>query len=285
LRDLTRYRGQLLSERTREVNRIHKVLEDANIKLSSVASNVMGVSGMLMLEAIMAGESDPQVLANLAKGTLRQKVDALVEALDGLVTAHHRLMLKRHFDHLAFLQEQLSELDTAISIAIAPFNRDRALERLQQIPGVGYHSAVTIIAELGVEMARFPTAAHASSWAGLAPGNHESAGKTKSSRTVKGNRYLKSMLVQAAHAAGRTKDNYLQALFRRLSSRRGRKRAAVATARSILVIAYHMLKEGSDYSDLGADHFDKQDKQRAQRRLVQRLEALGVKVHIEETVA
>lgn len=285
LRDLTRYRGQLVSERTREVNRIHKVLEDANIKLSSVASNVMGVSGVLMIEAIMAGEDDPLVLADLARGTLRRKLSQLVEALNGLVTSHHRQMLKLHFAHLDFIQHQLDTLDVALAEAVKPFNQNRELERLQQIPGVGYYSALSIIAEFGVEMDRFPSSAHASSWAGLAPGNNESAGKSKSSRTRKGNRYLKTMLVQAAHAAGRTKDNYLRSLYRRLSSRRGRKRAAVGTARSILVIAYHMLKDGTEYRDLGADHFDKQDQQRIQRRLIKRLEALGVKVSIEASAS
>lgn len=281
LRDLTRYRGQLVAERTREVNRIHKVLEDANIKLSSVASNVMGVSGTLMLQALMSGEEDPYTLANLARGTLRKKFDQLVEALTGLVTAHHRRMLSLHFQHLDFIQRQLEVVDLALEEAVQPFNQNHELDRLQQIPGVGYYSALSILAELGNDMSRFPTSAHASSWAGLAPGRNESGGKSQSSRVTKGNRYLKTTLVQAAHAAGRTKDNYLRALYRRLSSRRGRKRAAIGTARSILVIAYHMLKNGTEYQDLGADHFDNRDRERIQRRLVKRLEDLGVKVSIE----
>lgn len=280
LRDLTRYRQQVTQERTREANRIHKILEDANIKLSSVATSVMGASGVAMMQAMIEGEEDATVLADLAKGVLRKKMEQLIKALDGFVTDHHRLLLKLHFRHLDLLQEQLDLLDEAIADTLTKLEANEAVGRLQTIPGVGYQVAVTIVAEFGLDMSRFPNSAHASSWAGLAPGRNESGGKTHSSRITKGNKYLKVALVQAAHGLGRTKGNYLNALYRRLSSRRGRKRAAIATARSVLVIAYHMLKNGTEYQDLGSDYFDKRDEQRTQKRLIKRLESMGLEVTI-----
>jgi transposase len=279
LRDLVRYRIQLIQERTREVNRIQKVLEDANIKLGSVASNVLGVSGRAM--AIIAGCDDPAALAALAKGQLRRKRPQLEQALTGLVRDHHRLLLKLHLGHIDDLNERIDVLNAEIDQLMLVLNDDEQLERLDAIPGVGREVAQVILAELGTDMSRFPTAAHAASWAGLAPGKNESAGRNQSARIAPGKRFLKVTLVQAAHAAGTSRDNYLSALYRRLSARRGRKRAAIAVARTILVIAYHMLRDGTEYVDLGADYFDRRNEQRVQRHLVKRLEHLGFKVSLE----
>jgi len=281
LRDLIRYRIQLIQERTREVNRIQKVLEDANIKLGSVASNVMGVSGRAMLQAIIAGCEDPTALADLAKGQLRRKRPQLKQALTGLVGEHHRLLLKLHLGHVDDLNARIETLNAEIDRLMVAFNDEQQLERLDAIPGVGREVAQVILAELGTDMSRFPTAAHAASWAGLAPGKNESAGRNQSARIAPGKRFLKVTLVQAAHAGGSSRDNYLSALYRRLSARRGRKRAAIAVARTILVIAYHMLRNGTEYVDLGADYFDHRNEQQVQRHLVKRLEHLGFKVSLE----
>jgi transposase len=281
LRDLIRYRIQLIQERTREVNRIQKVLEDANIKLGSVASNVMGASGRLMIQAIIEGCDDPVALADLAKGQLRRKRPQLEQALTGKVREHHRLLLTLHLGHIDDLNERIDTLNTEIDHLMLALNDEQQLERLDAIPGVGREVAQVILAELGTDMSRFPTAAHAASWAGLAPGKNESAGRNQSARIAPGKRFLKVTLVQAAHAVGSSRDNYLSALYRRLSARRGRKRAAIAVARSILVIAYHMLRDGTEYVDLGADYFDRRNEQRVQRQLVKRLEHLGFKVSLE----
>jgi len=281
LRDLVRYRTKLIQERTREVNRVQKVLEDANIKLASVVSDVMGVSARAMLTAIVDGQDDPQVLAQLAKGRMRPKIVQLERALMGHVASHHRLMLGLHLEHIDDLNIKIERLSQEIDQCIVPFDQANEIERLDGIPGVGQKVAQTIIAELGSDMNRFPTSAHAVSWAGLAPGKNESAGRNRSAKTVKGNRHLKAMLVQAAHTVARSKDNYLGAQFRRLARRRGKKRAAVAVARSILVIAFHMLRDGSEYIELGVDYFDKRDKEQATRRMVKRLEQLGHKVSLE----
>jgi transposase len=281
LRDLIRYRTSLIGERAREINRVQKVLEDANVKLASVASNVMGISGRQMLEAIIAGNEDPEALAALAKGRLRSKIPDLERALSGRVRTSHRLLLRLHLEHIDDLTDKIEELNEEIDRLMLPFDEDEQLRRLDDIPGVGREVAQVIIAELGVDMNRFPSAAHAASWAGLAPGKNESAGKNRSGKITPGNRYLKAMLVQAAHAVSRTKDNYLAAQFRRLAARRGKKRAAIAVAHSILVIAYHMLRDGTEYRDLGGDYFDKRNKEKLQRNLVRRLEGLGLKVMLE----
>ncbi len=285
LRDLVRYRLHLAHERTREVNRVHKVLEDANLKLSSVASNVMGVSGRAMLEAIIAGRDDPQALAALAKGRLRDKIADLERALTGRVQDSHRLLLRLHLEHIDDLNAKIETLSQEIDRLMTPFDQNKAQLRLDVIPGVGTDVAQAILAELGTDMSRFPTSAHATAWAGLAPGKNESAGRNRSARIAPGNRFLKEMLVQAAHAAGTTKNTYLSAQYRRLAARRGKKRAAIAVARSILVIAYHMLRDGTDYVDLGGNYFDKRDEQRVQHQLVKRLERLGLKVIVEPAVA
>jgi transposase len=281
LRDLIRYRTSLIRERAREINRVQKVLEDANVKLASVASNVMGVSGRQMLEAIIAGNEDPEALAELAKGRLRSKIPDLERALSGRIRTSHRLLLRLHLEHIDDLANKIEKLNEEIDRLMLPFDEDEQLRRLDDIPGVGREVAQVIIAELGVDMNRFPSAAHAASWAGLAPGKNESAGKNRSGKITPGNRHLKAMLVQAAHAVSRTKDNYLAAQFRRLAARRGKKRAAIAVAHSILVIAYHMLRDGTEYRDLGGDYFDKRNKEKLQRNLVRRLEGLGLKVMLE----
>jgi transposase len=285
LRELIRYRTSLIQERTREANRVQKVLEDANIKLGSVASNVLGISGREMLVQIITGQEDPAQLAQLARGRLRPKIAELERALTGRIRESHRLLLKLHLEHIDDLNGKISQLSEEVDRLLLPFDPTKAIERLDTIPGVNESVAQVIVAELGLDMSRFPTAAHAASWAGLAPGRHESAGRNRSSRIRQGNKHLKSALVQAAHAAGRRKDHYLAAQYRRLAARRGKQRAAIAVAHSILVIAYHMLQRGTEYVELGGDYFDKRHQQQTQQRLVKRLEQLGYKVTLEPTVA
>lgn len=281
LRDLLRYRTSLIQERTREVNRVQKVLEDANLKLASVASNVMGVSGRQMLAAIIAGVEDPEALADLAKGRMRAKIPELERALTGRIRDSHRLLLRLHLEHIDDLNRKIENLNQEVDRLMDPFDEDEKRQRLDGIPGVGMEVAQIILAELGADMSRFPTSAHAASWAGLAPGKNESAGKNRSGKITPGNRHLKPALVQAAHAVSRTRDNYLAAQFRRLAARRGKKRAAIAVAHSILVIAYHMLRDGTEYRDLGGDYFDRRNQAQLQRNLVKRLEGLGHKVTLE----
>jgi transposase len=285
LRDLTRYRTKLVQTRSSEINRVQKVLEAANIKLGSVASNVLGVSGREMIEQIIAGQDDPASLAQLARGRLREKIDQLERALKGHVRETHRTLLKMHLDHIDELNAKIEALSEEIERLLIPFDPTDALARLDTIPGVNRRIAEVILAELGTDMSRFPTAAHAASWAGVAPGKNESAGKNRSGKTTKGNTYLKTALTQAAHTVGRSKDNYLSAQYRRLASRRGKKRAAIAVAHSILVIAYHLLKNGTVYTDLGADYFEQRNEQQVQKQLVKRLEKLGYKVTIEPLAA
>jgi len=257
------------------------VLEDANIKLASVVSDGMGVSSRNMLAQLIAGQDDPSQLADLAQKRLRQKIAELERALEGHVRRHHRLLLSLHLEHIDDLSATIDKLDEEIDRLLVPFDQIEALERLDAIPGVNKTTAQVIIAEFGLDMSRFPDAGHAASWAGLVPGRNESAGRNRGSRTSKGNKYLKSALVQAAHAAGRSKDNYLSALYRRLASRRGKQRAAVAVAHSILVVVYHMLRHGTVYQDLGGDYFDKQKQASIERRLIKRLESFGYKVALE----
>lgn len=285
LRDLTRYRTKLVQTRSSEINRVQKVLEAANIKLGSVASNVLGVSGREMIEQIIAGQDDPASLAQLARGRLREKIDELERALKGHVRETHRTLLKMHLEHIDELNAKIEALSEEIERLLIPFDPNEALARLDTIPGVNRRIAEVILAELGTDMSRFPSAAHAASWAGLAPGKNESAGKNRSGKTTKGNKYLRTALTQAAHTVGRSKDNYLSAQYRRLASRRGKKRAAIAVAHSILVIAYHLLKNGTVYTDLGADYFERRNEQQVQKQLVKRLEKLGYKVMIEPLAA
>jgi transposase len=283
LRDLTRQRTQLVGEKTAVANRIQKVLEDANIKLASVATDVLGVSGRAMLEALCAGETDPEQLAELARKRLREKIPQLRLALAGRMTDHHRFLLRMHLDHLAHLEELIGRLGVRVEEVLAPFAE--AAERLTTIPGVSQRVAEVVVAEIGTNMEQFPTAAHLASWAGLCPGNHESAGKRRSGRTTKGDRWLRTILVQAAWAASRTKGTYLAAQYQQLARRRGRKRALVAVAHTLLVVIYHMLKDGTTYVELGPDHLDRQDPERLTQRLVKRLERLGHKVILEPTPA
>ncbi len=279
LRDLTRQRTQLIQERSGAANRIQKVLEDANIKLAGVATDVLGASGRDMLEALIAGQTDPEKLADLARGRLREKIPALRLALRGRVTEHHRFLLRMHLDHITHLEGLIGRLGVRIEEALAPFAE--AEQRLQTIPGVSQRVAETVLAEIGTNMEQFPSAGHLAKWAGMCPGNHESAGKRRSGRTTKGDRWLKRILVQAAWAASHTKGTYLAAQYRRLCKRRGCKRALVAVGHTLLVIIYHMLKRGTTYAELGADFLDRLEPERLTRQLVKRLEALGHKVTLE----
>jgi transposase len=279
LRDLTRQRAQLYAEHTRCANRIHKVLQDANIKLSSVATDILGVSGRDMLAALVAGEDDPEQMAELARGTLRKKIPDLKRALQGHVTPHHQFLLSQLLDHLAHLEEQLACFSERIEESLRPFVDEATMDRLDAVPGINRETIENVVAEIGVDMTQFPTSDHLCSWAGVSPGNEESAGKRKRSRTTKGNVWLKRALCQASWSAARKKDSYFQAQYRRLAARRGKKRAAMAVGHSLLEVIYHLLKHPElEYHDLGGDYFDKLDPQRLSRHLVKRLRSLGFEV-------
>lgn len=284
LRNLTRYRKAQIEERTREAQRLDKVLQDAGIKLSSVASDLMGVSGQAMLRALVAGERDPAALAELARGSLRKKLPALAEALRGRFRAHHALLVREILAKLDYLDEAIGRLSDEIERVIAPFAPQVAL--LRTIPGVDRRLAEALIAEIGVDMSRFGSSARLASWAGLCPGQHESAGRQRRGTTRKGSKWLRMHLTQAAKAASRTKGTYLSAQYARLRGRRGGARATIAVAHSILVAAYHILERGTPYEDLGADWFIRRHSpERHARRLVHQLEALGFDVHIQEHAA
>jgi len=276
LRELTRYRRQLVQERAREANRVQKVLETANIKLGDVATDVLGASGRAILTALIAGERDAEKLATLARGLLRKKEAQLREALVGRVTHHHTFMLQGLLSHIEFLDKQIVLFDARIEEQTRPLIP--ALERLDTIPGVGRRSAEQILAELGDDMSRFPTAAHAASWTGICPGNNESAGKRKSGKTRKGNRWLRATLVECARGAVRARGRYLSAQYHQIARRRGDKKAIVAVAHSILVAAWNILRYGVPYRDLGHDHFDRLDRDRLIRYHTRRLADLGVGV-------
>lgn len=279
LRDLTRYRKVLIQERTREANRLHKVLQDAGVKLASVATDILGVSGRAMLEALVQGTTDPAVLADLARGRLRAKLPALREALAGRFRAHHAFLASQLLAHLDYLQEAIETLSARIEEVIAPFAREVA--RLDTIHGVNRRTAEALIAELGVDMSVFPSDRHAASWAGLCPGNNESAGKHRSGRTRKGNRWLRMALTEAALAAIRTKDSALAARYRRVMRHRGHKKAVVAVAHAILRTAYHLLARQTAYQDLGVDYFDRRHAERVTRRAVALLERQGYRVTLQ----
>lgn len=280
LRDLTRTRKQIVREICQHTLRIQKTLEDANLKVASVLSNVIGTSGRAMLDAIIAGEEDPERLADLAVGTARRKKMELVEALRGRVTSHHRAMLKLHLGLIGALQGALAELDAAAGKLLAPIQERAAL--LTTMPGVSDIVAQVIVAEIGVDMSRFPTAGHLVSWGGLCPRNDESAGKRRSTRVRKSANWLKTTLVTAAWSAVRKKDSYLKAQFLRIKSRRGAKKAILAVAASMLTACFHMLRDGVDYRDLGAAHFDRRDKTKTIHRLVRRLADLGCQVEVRQ---
>jgi transposase len=311
LRELTRYRTRLVQERARVVNRVQKLLEGANIKLSSVATDIMGVSARAMLAEIVAGQTDAEHMADLARGRMRDKIPELEKALTGLVQPHHRFVLAQQLDHIDFLDEKIETLsirigqqlesmswpdgpaepdaskDTQEGAQVAdeselPLTWDTAVALLDTIPGVNRRIAEVMLAEVGLDMSRFPTADHLASWAGLAPGNHQSGGKRYSGRTTKGNKSLSSIMVQGAWSAVRTKDTFLKARYHRLAARRGKKRAIVAVAHSMLVSAWHMLTYQQPYQELGGDYFDQRKKETKVSYLVRRLEKLtGGSVSIE----
>lgn len=283
LRDLTRTRKQLVREISQHTLRIQKTLEDANIKLASVLSDVLGTSGRAMLEAIIGGQDDPDSLADLAVGTARRKRAELIEALRGRITSHHRAMLQLHLGVIDALEAAVQKVDAAAGKLLAPIRARAAL--LTTMPGVSDIVANVIVAEIGVDMSRFPTAGHLVSWAGLCPRNDESAGKRRSTRVRKSANWLKTTLVTAAWAAVRKNGSYLRAQFLRIKSRRGAKKAILAVAASMLTAAYHMLRDGIAYRDLGALHFDRRDKTKTIRRLVKRLTDLGCMVEIRAHAA
>jgi transposase len=283
LRLLTRYRTTQIAERQREANRLHKALEDTNIKLDCVASDILGVSGRAMLDALVAGTTDPEVLADLARGRLRQKLPALKDALEGRFDRLHALLIGAILAHLDFLDEQIDGLSDAIEEQLVPFGM-AAVALLVTIPGVAERSAQNILAEIGTDMSIFPTDKHLASWAGQCPGNHQSAGKQRCGQTRKGSRWLNETLKQAALAATRTKNSYLQALYQRLRPRIGHGRAIGAVKHAILQAIWHMLSTGETYRDLGGDYYTRRDPQRATRRLVAQLQRLGHTVTLQETV-
>jgi transposase len=279
LRDLSRTRKQLVRERGRHVQRIQKVLEDANVKLASVVSDVVGMSGRAILEALIRGESDPEELVELTSHRLKAPREKLVEALRGRVTDHHRFMLGVHLRQIDSLDRTIGSLEERTGELLAPF-RD-LVERLETIPGVSELTAQTILAEIGMEMERFPTAEHLVSWAGLSPRQDESAGKRRSSRTRKGG-WLKTALVQSAWTVVRTREGHLYAKFLRIKARRGGKKAVVAVAASILTAAYHMIQRGTEFQDLGTDHYERRSQAERAHHLVRRLRRLGYDVQLQE---
>ena len=265
------------------VNRVQKLLEDANIKLASVASNVMGKSGRAMLNALLAGTTDPELLAALAKGRLKAKRDQLRLALEGRVKAHQRFILTELLCQIDSLDDTIAHFDEQIRAACAPF--EEAVELLDTIPGVARQTAETMISEMGVDMSRFSDASHLAAWAGVAPGNNESAGKRYSGKTRKGNKILRTSLVQAAHAASRVKDTYLAAQYQRLARRRGKKRAIGAVAHSILVMAYYILLRKEPYREASADFFDRLHAEATAQRLMNRLRQLGYAIEVHRSPA
>lgn len=278
LRDLTRYRVSLAQECNRVANRIQKVLEDANIKLASVATDALGASGRQMIEALIGGEQDSAVLAEMAKGLLRNKIPELKLALEGRVNDHHRFLLNEMLDDLRHIESKMTKVEAEIEGRLGPFEEQVA--RLCTIPGVDRLTAWGLAAEMGLNMEQFPSAAHLASWAGMCPGNFESAGKRLGGRTRKGSRFLRRHLCQAAWAVSTKRDSYLSALFRRLAARRGNKRASMAVGHAILVIAYYLLKRQENYRDLGPNYFDQKNPESLRRSLVKRLERIGYTVSL-----
>jgi transposase len=305
LRDFTRYRASLVEDRTRVVNRLQKVLEDTNIKLGDVATDITGQSARAMLKALLAGQTDPVKLANLAKGKMRAKLAALEEALVGVIKPHQQFLLTELLGQLDYLDAAITRVGNEIATwmdretPVEPDQSQRASELPEQdeskqvltwtqavallctIPGISQRSAEGILAEIGLDMSRFPTAGHLASWSGMCPGNHESAGKRLSGKTRKGSPYLRQLLVEAANAAARTKNTYLSVHYHRISARRGRKRALIAVGHTILVIIYHLLSQQTSYEELGSNYFDERDRQNMEKRLVRRLEKLGYQVELQ----
>jgi transposase len=280
LRELTRYRTQMVRERAAEVNRLQKTLEGANLKLGDVATDVAGVSARKMLAALVVGVTDAHELAEMARGRMRDKIPQLEKALVGQFGEHQRFMVARQLAHIDHLDSLIAELNSQIAQRLRPF--EEALQRLDEIAGVGRHTVEEVLAEIGTDMSRFPTHRQLCAWTGICPGNNESAGKRKSGKCRKGNRWLRSTLIEAAHAAARKKGSYFSSQYHRLVARRGKKKAVVAVGHSLLVVIYHMLKEGTEYRELGASYFDERDRDALIRRTVARLERLGCRVAIEQ---
>ena len=280
LRELTRYRTSLVRDRARTINRLQKVLEAANIKLASVVSDIDGVSARLMLEGLVAGERDTEQLASLAKGRLKEKRAQLVEALSGRLQPHQSFLIAEHLAQIDYLEGAIERLSCEIEERLRPFEQEIAW--LDTIPGVNRRTAEVLWAETGGDMGRFASARHLASWAGMCPGNNESAGKRRTGRTRKGSPWLRHCLVEAAHGAAHTKNKYLSSQYHRLAARRGKKKAQVAVGHSILVIAYHLLTRKQPYSDLGANYFDERDRQAVTKRCLNRLQRLGYKVSLEK---
>jgi transposase len=276
VRDLTRSRTSLIEERSRVINRLQKTLEDTNIKLACVATDLMGASARDMLAALLAGQEDPALLAQLARGKMRAKYDLLVQALQGRLKDHHRFLIAEYLAHVDFLDDAIERISFQIAERLRPF--ESQLEHLETIPGIKRRLAEVILSEIGPDMSRFPSARHLASWAGMCPGNNESGGKRLSGRTRKGSPWLRTALVEAAQAASRCKDGYLSAQFQRIRLRRGGKKAIIAVGHTLLVIVFHVLKEEKDYQELGGNYFDQADHQAVQKRLVHRLEKLGYDV-------
>jgi transposase len=284
LRDLTRYRTEVIRERTRETQRLEKLLEDSGIKLSSVVSNILGVSGRAMLEALITGERDPHVLAGMAKGSMRRKTDTLIEALTGNFGGHHAFLARTMLDRIDACTATETRLSEHIDAQLGSFRR--RIELLLTVPGINTRAAEVILAEIGADIARFPTAGDLASWAGVCPGNHESAGKQPTGKTRHGDPWLKAALGQAAVSAARTKDTYLAARYRRLAARRGKKRALVALEHSILIAIWHMFTHDTEYADLGGDYFlHRAGRARQTRRLVSQLNQLGYQVVLQPVEA
>jgi transposase len=279
LRELSRDRTSLVAERSRLKNRIQKILEEANIKLASVASDVLGKSGRAMLSAMVEGKEDPEQLAELAQGTLRLKIPQLTEALRGRMRPVHRFRLKQQLDRIDFIESQLAELEAEIERQNAPF--EEAVSRLAEIPGFDRVTAWSVIAEIGINMDQFPSAQHLASWAGVCPGNHESGGKRLSGRTRKGSRWLRQKLCQSAWSSSRSKKSYFAAFFQRIAAKRGRKRAIVAVSHALLVTCYYLLKRKCAFKDLGVDYFDQLNHEKLTRYFVKRLTRLGHTVQLE----
>ena len=281
LREFTCHRTKLSEERSRVINRVQKVLEDANIKLATVASDLMGKSAHAMLQALLQDDADPVALAELALGKMRAKRELLEQALTGLLKEHHRILIREHLEHIKTLDEAIGRVSHEIAERLRPF--ETQLMHLETIIGIKRRLAEVILAELGTDMSRFPSARHLASWAGMCPGNCQSAGKRLSGKTRKGNPWLRTALIEAAHAAAHSKNTYLSAQYHRLASRRGVKKAAVALGHTLLVIIYHVLTEETDYKDLGGNYFDERAHQAVEKRLIRRLENLGYQVSLTPT--